>query len=426
MSQKTPRQSKDGKTPITTKTVGAKRGRPPKKEPKEEPKKERQTIIQKEAPERKKALVKPKNNTTAKKTTAKKTSTKKTTAKKTTAKKTSTKKTTAKKTIKGEIEAKADSEPKNVNIPAWKQKIKDKLAEAGEETAMTPKQLDATMESTWQKIAEKQKTITALKRGLFILAFSEKKAGKTKLGIESLNFEGFEGNTRIIPAGYPTWILDSETDAVATEALKKYQNEMREGKLLIHNYGKRVKGTKKRDNEGTMRELEKFALALHKHKQGTLVIDTFSEYCAAAEDRLVEVVGKGFDDNNMPIRKLAPMEWKWRTKEIVDLLQTFRNFGINIILTAQAKPEYINNPTNLYDSVQSGRMLADVLEKVNYWVDVICLIEKYEDEETGMIERQLSVLHSRWEDEHTEIDDLVLTNEDITLTNLVELFEDKL
>jgi len=414
----TPREAPDGKTPVITKKVGAtKKGRPPKEKPKEEPKKEKKFIIQKKAPERKKALVKPTNNN---KTTTKKT----TTAKKTT---TTKKKTTAKKTVKkDEIEAKADTKPKNIDVPAWKQKIQEKLSEAGEDSAKTPIQLNATMESTWDIVAEKQKEDTILERGLFVLVFAEEKAGKTRFGTECVNFEGFEGSTRIIPTGHPTWILDSETDAVATEALKKYQDLMKEGQLLIHNYGKRIKGTKRRDNEATMKELEKFALALHKHKQGTLVIDTFSEYCAAAEDRLVEVVGKGFDDNNMPIRKLAPMEWKWRTKEIVDFLQALRGFGINIILTAQAKPEYIQNPTNVFDSVQSGRLLADVLAKVNYWVDVICLMEKFEDEESGMIERQLSVLHSRWEDEHTEVDDLILTNEDISLTNLVSLFADKL
>jgi hypothetical protein len=317
-----------------------------------------------------------------------------------------------------EEETDVSSPPVNPKVGGWKNKIKQK-ADVIEN--LTPKIL-RTKADTWDSISNKDEP--ALEKGLFILVFANEKVGKSYLGCTSSKFEGYKGKKRIIPAGWPSYILDSE-NSVKAEALTNFVEQYKQNKIKVHNYSIRKAGTKRRDTKATMSELDDFVLSLEKEEQGTLVVDTFTEYCDCAQDRLVEVVGKGYNEDHVPVKKLMPIQYNWRTKEVVDLLHTMRDFKINIILICQAKDEYVNETSNPLESTKSGQILADALKKTNYWVDAICVMEKDTDDD-GYVERRLYVKDSRFEDKDTNKDEMVLVNENISLTNLVNLFKHKL
>lgn len=319
---------------------------------------------------------------------------------------------------KSTIPVKADSPPYDVNISGWKNQIKNSTKKINKPMILK------TKSETWGKRQTELKENPVVEKGLFILVFANEKVGKTRLGCTPVKFKGYKGKKRIIPSGSPTYILDSE-NAVLDEAITNFQEEIEAGNLIIESYYVQNPETKKTDSKSTVEKLNVWTHALSNETEGTLVIDTFTEYCDCINNRLVNVVGKGFTKDDVPKKRLAPVQYSWRTKQVVEYLHSLREMKINKIVLCQAKDEYINpDPKNPFESYKTGQLLADALKKVYYWVDIICVMEKEEDDD-GFITRKLWVKDSRFEDENTNKDELVLLNDKISLEGLINLFKHK-
>lgn len=316
------------------------------------------------------------------------------------------------KQIKENMEA---DTPESPEVSGWKKKIADK------EELLKPRIL-RTKAEIWD-IKKNQKK-TKRKKGLVIFVYAMQKVGKTHFALTASNFEGFEGQRRIIPKGYPAYVVDSE-NSVEDEAEIKFPDEKDNDKILISNCYVEDPRTKENNPTKSMELMEEEAYALSNEEDGTIIIDTFTDYCEFTYYKMVDkILGIGFDQDGKENKTPIPIQYKWRTKKSVSFLRALRNFKMNVILTAQGKEETVGGDGPL-DYHKTGKIIADALDKAVFWVDVICVLDKYTDE-SGNLVRKLVVTDCRFETANMENRTYELENENITVENLIGLFSDLL
>jgi hypothetical protein len=315
------------------------------------------------------------------------------------------------KPIKENMEADA---PENPQVSGWKKKIEEK------EQLLAPKILK-TKSDTWDtKITQNREK---RKKGLVIFVYAMSKVGKTHFGLTASDFEGYEGNKRILPKGYPVFALDTE-NSVEDESEIKFEENLFNNKIVIENCFVENDITKEVDPTKSLDKMEEWAYSLANVEDGTLMIDTFTDYCEYAYYKLVDkVLGIGFTQDGKENKTPMPMQYKWRTKKVVSFLRTLRNFKMNVILTAQGKEETETGDKGPMDYHKTGKVIADALDKSAFWVDVICVLDK-EVDAAGNVTRRLVVTDCRFETADMLNREYVLENENINVTNLIGLFKD--
>jgi len=329
------------------------------------------------------------------------------------------KKTSIKKVPKKIVENLEAEAPKNVNIPAWKKKIKD--------DTLHPKIL-RTKDDTWNtKINTENREIR--KKGLVIFVYAMSKEGKTRFGLTASQFEGFIGKKREIPRGYPLYALDTEI-AVEDESEIKFYDELNDNKILIKNCYKENPETKEIDPTKTLEQIDNWAYSLSQEIDGTIFIDSFTDYCEFTYYKLVDkVLGKkyGFNDDGSENKRVMPIQYKWRTKKTVSFLRALRKFDLNVILTAQGKEETVKDENGgAMDFHKTGAIIADALGKTFYWMDIICMLYTETDEFNNET-RKLKIIKSKFAPDKLDKDSTYeLEDENITVTNLIGLIGDLL
>jgi len=312
-------------------------------------------------------------------------------------------------------EAKA---PIGITKAGWKDAIPNKPG------MVKAKVLKAKSE-TWDIIREAP--IEKRTKGLVIYVYSMEKAGKTNFEQTASRFAGFNGKKRNIPQGWPAYTLDTE-NAVMDEVEINFYEELKAKKIMVHNCFIEDPKTREVDPIEAMREIEEWSYTLEKEKVGTLIIDNFTDYCDYAYFKMISVnskSGPGFAEWKAA-KKPTPDQQKWQTKKAVEFLRKLRNMEINIILTAQGKSETkkTDDPENTLGWEYTGKIIADAVKKSGFWADVIAVITKDPNDEIG-VTRKLTVVDCRFESVNAD-DGYELIGDQITFTNLINLFKDKL
>lgn len=304
--------------------------------------------------------------------------------------------------------------PESVNVAGWKKKLEIEKAN------LMPRSLKPKTE-LWDKKKAEKKTEGKRKKGLVIFIYAKPKAGKSRFGLTSSQFEGFTGKKRILPKGYPTYVLDTE-NAVEDEAEINFVEQVNQGKIIIENCFIENPLTKEIEPIKSMEKIEEWAYSLEKEENGTLVIDTFTDYCEFAYYKLVDkVLGIKFNEDGKEKKAVMPMQYKWKTKKIVSFLRSLRNFKMNIILIAHAKDEYIKTGDGAMDFAKTGKIIANALDDADYWVDIVAVMDKVSDDD-GTVHRKFVVTESRFETKDMKGMEYTL-EEDISLSALVDLFK---
>jgi len=308
--------------------------------------------------------------------------------------------------------------PEDVKVAGWKKKLR---------TGKVKARVLRSKEDTWDQARIDNKDRGKRKKGLVILLDGGSKVGKTNFTFTPADFDGFEGKRRIIPAGHPIYVLDTE-NASEDEADFNFPEHIDGGNIIIHNCFVENPITKEIDPTKSIEELEEWAYALSDDEQGTLVIDNFSDYCDWAYFKLVDkILGIGFDDDGKEKKKPIPIQYKWRTKKVKSFLRRLRNINMNVILVAQTKDEWASSGSGAMDGYKTGNQISEVLKGSDYWVDVIARYEKEtigsgDDKETI---RTLRVIDSRFETENMKGRSYELTGNP-TFSDLIDLFKDLL
>ena len=294
----------------------------------------------------------------------------------------------------------------------WKEKLAEKKQK------IMPRVLKSKLE-TWDTIKPSQEK---REKGIVLLIFAMHKVGKTHFAMTAAESDKpFIGKYRTIPPASPVYIIDSE--AADEDELDAKFSKLREKIHIKECYVEGENGVI--DPIKSMEAMEEWAYALRDEQRGTIVIDTITDYCEFAYYKLVNVLGPkyGFDENGVEIKKLAPIQYKWRTKQIVTFLRNLRKFKMNVILIAQGKPEY-DQGDSVMESKKTGKIIADAIEKVGFWVDAIAVMDKTVDDQ-GIL-RRLVVTDSRFEtNDQSEMKavNYTLENDQITFGNLLNLFK---
>jgi hypothetical protein len=300
--------------------------------------------------------------------------------------------------------------PEQINVAGFKQKIAN--------AAITPKILRPKSETWDKKLQNKEKR----KKGLVIFVYAMPKVGKTHFALTASNLEEVQGQNRTIPRGYPVYVLDTE-NSVSDEAEVKFSNDLNANKIIIENCFVENDVTKEVDPTKSLDKMEEWAYSLQDEEDGTLIVDSFTDYCEYAYYKLVDRVLKiGFTEDGAEQKAPMPIQYKWRTKKVVSFLRTLRNFNINVILTAQGKEETVSTGSGPMDYSKTGKVIADALDKSSFWVDVICILDKEIDDD-GNISRKLVVTDCRFETATMKAGEYVLQNDEITIPNLIKLFK---
>jgi len=321
-----------------------------------------------------------------------------------------------KKVVKDEKEKiKEATTPTQLKVSGWKKKLK------AEKTRLQPRVL-RPKEELWEKKKKEKKT--KRRKGLIILLDGLGKTGKTNFGLTAVDFKGFEGKRRIIPKGSPVYVLDTE-NAVEDEADFNFAEAMDSDEIIIENCFVEHPVTKEIDPSASLEKLEEWAYSLSDVKQGTLIIDNFTDYCEWAYYKLVDkVLGIGFDEDGKEKKAPMPIQYKWRTKKVKSFLRKLRNIGINVILVAQTKDEWVNEGGGALGGRKTGLQETDALKGTDYWVDIIARYEK-EQHDDGSVTRRIVVLDSRFETEDMLDRDYIIEGNP-TFASIVELFKDLL
>ena len=323
------------------------------------------------------------------------------------------------------------NKPKQADIPKKSKTsgIKDKIEKRAKEikSVRKPKRL-RTFEDTWETLEsfdENAKEVLGLK----FLIYGLEKVGKSHLAHETLNFLGYEGKTRIVPPGSPAFILDTEVGRSYEVSKQKFREHLLNGSLKVKQCNIKDPITKKTDKTQSLRILTDWALSVLEKEEGTLIIDTLTDFGDWLYSVLLtEVLPEdyGFDEWGAEIKKVAPFQYAWKKRENIDILRALRDTKMNVIFIGQGKDEYEKpkkkkkgKKENVFDIKKTGAILPDVDPKTGHWVDVICLIEK--DDITG--KRKITITKSAFEDEVAE---MIEITEDISITGIVNAIKDKL
>lgn len=304
--------------------------------------------------------------------------------------------------------------PVNPDVAGWKKRFED--------TPLQSKHLK-TKEETWIQRKNTMNT-TKRKKGLVIFIYAKAKAGKSHLECTASKSQGYEGKHRIIPRGYPTYILDTEY-AVQDEAEVKFSEQLDAGNIIIEPCFEINSETQEVDPIPSMDKMEAWAKALANETDGTLCIDTFTDYCDWTYYKMVDkVLGIGFNENGIENKHPMPLQYQWRTKKAVTFLRMLRTFGMNIIIIAQAKDETEQTGTGAMDYRKTGDIVADAEKKSAFWMDIIAKIEKFTDPETEEIKRVFTITDSRFESLKQK--QMVLEDEAISFDGIINLIKDVL
>jgi hypothetical protein len=321
--------------------------------------------------------------------------------------------------------------PKQADIPKKSKTagIKDKIETRAKsvKTKRRPKRL-RTMADTWESEPEFDPDIIEV-LGLKILVYGKWKVGKSHVAQKILEFTGYEGKTRIIPPGLPVYLLDTEVGRAYEVSKQKFREYLISGDLKVKQCNVKDPITKKTDKTQSLRILTDFALSVLEKEEGTLIIDTVTDFGDWLYSVLVdEVLGNeyGFDEWDNEIKRVAPVQYAWKKRENVNILRALRDTKMNVIFVAQGKDEYEKpkkkkkgKKSNMFDGKKTGAILADVDDKTGHWVDVIVLVEK--DPRTG--KRKLTITASAFEDEQAE---MIEITDDISITGVVNALKDKI
>lgn len=306
--------------------------------------------------------------------------------------------------------------PKNIDVAGWKGKLEEK------KKLLAPKILKPKSE-LWDK---RKETMCNEKNnhGFVVIVYGKRKAGKTNFSLTPSRFEGITGKTRTIPKGYPVYVLDTE-EADLDEAETNFATELADKKIIIESVFVEDEITKEIDPVASMDKMQEWAYALQDETEGTIVIDTFTDYCNWAKWKLEELKNVPHNAVGKEVSRLGRFDYGWLYKRIDTFLRTLRHMKLNVILIVKAKDEWINpEPTNPYSGYKTGEILADVTNGSDYWVDVICRYEK-EKHEDGSVERRLIVEDSRKETVDMKGRQYVLKGNP-TFKGLINLFKDLL
>jgi hypothetical protein len=306
--------------------------------------------------------------------------------------------------------------------------IKEKIEKRAKQIKIkkAPKRL-RSMEETWDTVEPLDENFKEV-LGLKFLIYGPEKSGKSHLSQDILNFEEYEGRTRIIPCGSPVYVLDTEVGRAYEVAKQKFREHLLDGTLKVKQCNVKDPVTKKTDKANSLRILTDFALSVLEEEQGTLIIDTVTDFGDWLYSVLVtEVLGDeyGFDEWGAEIKKVAPVQYAWKRKENVDILRALRDTKLNVILLGQARDEYEKpkknkkGKANMFDNKPTGAIIADVDKKTGHWVDVICLLEK--DKQTG--KRKITITDSAFEE---KVAKMIEITDDVTISGIVNALKDKL
>lgn len=288
-----------------------------------------------------------------------------------------------------------------------------------------PKRLK-TMDETWNTVKPKEVGSIRVK-GLRVLLYGKFKVGKTHLAQTSIEFTGFKGVKREIPCGFPAYILDTEEESALDIADDKFEKYLIDGSMKIKQCGIRDENNKL-DKATSLITLESFTETLLNQEQGTIIIDTLTDYADWLYFVLVtKVLPDRYDFDELwenETEKLLPFQYTWKKMHNVKFLRNLRATKMNVILIAQGKDEYEVEPADpsknkKMQMSKTGAIIADVDGKTGHWVDITALLEK--DQYTG--ERKLTITNSRFED--SKADYPVLTG-NIKFEDIIKAISNKL
>jgi len=303
--------------------------------------------------------------------------------------------------------------PADLKTAGWKNKL------AAKKAVLLPKVLKTKAE-TWDKKKAEKSTGKKRTKGLLIIIDGLRKSGKTHTANTAVDFEGYEGRKRIIPRGNPVYILDTE-DAVEDEVGMNFEKQYDDDQIIVNVVLEKDPFTKEIDPLKSMANIEEWAYALSDDVEGTLVIDSFTDYCKWANWKLEEL--KNADHN--PIGKASRVnkyDYGWLYKRVDTFLRALRLMKINVILIARVKDEWVNpTPSDPYAGYKTGGFLTDAIKGFDSWVDVICRYEK--DKFDDHVERRLIVTDSRFETVDMKNRKYVLEGNP-TFSDLIDLFKD--
>jgi len=303
--------------------------------------------------------------------------------------------------------------PESIEVKGWKKKLEEKKEK------LKPKILRPKSE-LWDKRLTEKKETGKRRKGIVIVIDGMRKAGKTNIALSSSRFEGFEGKRRIIPKGYPVYVLDTE-DAVDDERDFNYHDI---DDIIIENVFIEDPITKELDPLKSMDKLQEWAYSLKDEEEGTLIIDTFTDYCEWAKWKLEELKQVPHNPIGKKQARLTRYDFGWLYKRVNTFLRTLRHMKINVILIAKVKDEWINpDPSNQYSAYKTGDFLTEATKGFDYWVDVIARYTKIKT--TNGVLRRVEVLDSRFETVDMKNRKYVLEG-DPTIDGLVKLFKDLL
>jgi hypothetical protein len=343
-----------------------------------------------------------------KKKISKKKSTKKSTKKKTIPKKNIVKKT-SKKVIPKKItkripkkipvsntEIETADPPLNIKIQAWKTGMELEKAGITQSRVLRPKS------ELWDKRKEIQKK-GKRKSGLVVFVDGLTKAGKSNFAHSAVDFKGFKGKKRDIPAGYPCYVLDTDLGSVDEAEYSKF-DKITEGKLIVEEVFEEHPITKILDPIKSIEKLEEWTYAIKEENVGTLVIDTFTDYCKWLQWKLEEMKIGHDEEGNLKkdkktgkTKKLSRYDWGWLYKRVNTFLRTVKKMNINVILLAKVKKDYANpEPNNQYSAYWTGDYNAEATKGFDYWVDIIARYTKTKNDD-GSVTRMLEISDSRFE-----------------------------
>ncbi len=301
--------------------------------------------------------------------------------------------------------------PANIKIKSWQKGL-------GEEKKLLQAKVLRPKSELWDKRKIIQKT-DKKKSGVVVFVDGLEKSGKTNFEITVTRFKGFKGRRRMIPAGSPLYLLDTEFSA-EDEADYNFCEEVDNGDIIIQNVFVEDRLTKIINPSQSADMLEEWAYSLKDELVGTIGIDTFTDYCNWLKWDLEEKKG-GHTADGKPKSKLSRFDFGELYKRVNTFLRNLKRMRLNVILIAKVKEDWISG-ADQYSGYWNGKYKSDATKGFGYWVDIIARYEKIKHDD-GSVTRTLKVIDSRFETVDMKGRKYELTG-DPTFEGLINLFKD--